>query len=72
MGLEINFGSHVVKWQRWQVGYLNEKSMRIMNVIDILPEYYWFYKQNGHSEINYEELFFDNQPIRSREGCALR
>ena len=39
------------------------KITEIMNVIDILPEYYWFYKQNGHSEINYEELFFDNQPI---------
>ena len=34
-----------------------------MNFIDILPEYYWFYKQNGHLEINYEELFFNNQPI---------
>ena len=40
------------------------KITEIMNVIDILPEYYWFYKQNGHSEINYVILFFDNQPIR--------
>ena len=30
MGLKINFGSQVVKWQRWQVDYLSGKSMRIM------------------------------------------
>ena len=39
MGLKINFGLQVVKWQRWQVSYQNEKSMRI---IDFLPGFHWF------------------------------
>ena len=30
MDLESNFGSQVVKWQRWQVDYLSEKSMLIV------------------------------------------
>ena len=39
MGLDFNFGSLDVKWQRLQVGYLSEKSML---TIDFLPKYHWF------------------------------
>ena len=39
MGLKINFGLQVVKWQRWQVDYLSEKSVL---TIDFLPKYHWF------------------------------
>ena len=37
MGLDFNFGSLGVKWQRSQVSSLSEKSMMI---IDFLPKYH--------------------------------
>ena len=45
--LEVTIDSVGVKWQGCKVGYLSEKSMRILKSIDFLPEMIAFSKQNG-------------------------
>ena len=57
MGLEINFGLLGVKWQRWELSYQIEKSMKHMESIDFLPEMRALFKQNEQKLENSVTLF---------------